>query len=376
MLIAMSSIYKTQAQSSDSTFIVTDTSITTSQNMVITDRSGNATLFAGGENSDYAGRVGIGSDQPKDKLAVYDDDHATFSLFQCTNAAATGLIGLRMSLRASSTSTSPVVVFSTSAYTTSATPPPTLRGAGPIAVAPAPDIVSCDLPELEYIAKKISFKTVNPSSSPVAGTSGSHPECVGIARMTLLNSGHLGIGTEAPIEKLHLSGGNLRISSTSSTLFLGSTGTYSGRVGIGTATPTARLHISTPTLPSMTPSLAAIQVTTAGLGPTDNVFSVHPSGFTSIGAAVGPQTGVLNVNCWGPNTTALAVNLIQSDGTTIENFKVSNEGRIIASNLLLNTTGPSATAISIKQLLPDASIIENFLITNDGKVKARQLRIS
>jgi hypothetical protein len=66
----------------DSALTVTDTSITTPNNIVVTDSSGNTTLFAGGQQSGYSGNVGIGTNQPASKLSVYDDKNASFRLSQ------------------------------------------------------------------------------------------------------------------------------------------------------------------------------------------------------------------------------------------------------------------------------------------------------
>jgi hypothetical protein len=71
-----------QTNTADSALTVTDTSITTPNNIVVTDSSGNTTLFAGGQQSDYNGKVGIGTNQPASKLSVYDDKNASFRLSQ------------------------------------------------------------------------------------------------------------------------------------------------------------------------------------------------------------------------------------------------------------------------------------------------------
>lgn len=68
--------------SNDSAFTVTDTSVTTPNNIVVTDSGGNTTFFAGGEQSGYNGNVGVGTDQPTNKLTIYDDQHASFCITQ------------------------------------------------------------------------------------------------------------------------------------------------------------------------------------------------------------------------------------------------------------------------------------------------------
>lgn len=60
----------------------------------------------------------------------------------------------------------------------------------------------------------------------------------GTEYMRLTNAGLLGIGIAAPVEKLHVSGGNLRVDGST---FLGITG---GDVGIGTTTPAYKLAVS------------------------------------------------------------------------------------------------------------------------------------
>ena len=73
----------TQAQTTaDSALVVTDTSVTTSSNIVVTDSSGSTTLFAGGQQSGYNGKVGIGTSSPTSKLTIYDDTKASLRISQ------------------------------------------------------------------------------------------------------------------------------------------------------------------------------------------------------------------------------------------------------------------------------------------------------
>ncbi len=71
-----------KAQTADSALVVTDSSVTTSSNVVVTDSSGTTTLFAGGQQSNYSGMVGVGTSTPAVKLHVYDDYKANFRLSQ------------------------------------------------------------------------------------------------------------------------------------------------------------------------------------------------------------------------------------------------------------------------------------------------------
>ncbi|MEY4875347.1 MAG: hypothetical protein RL708_496 [Bacteroidota bacterium] len=86
MLLMAFSVFKTNSAkaqtSADSALTVTDTSITTPNNIVVTDSSGSTTLFAGGQQSDFEGKVGVGTNQPTSKLSVYDDKNASFRLSQ------------------------------------------------------------------------------------------------------------------------------------------------------------------------------------------------------------------------------------------------------------------------------------------------------
>jgi len=70
-------------------------------------------------------------------------------------------------------------------------------------------------------------------------------ETSGSVRMTISSSGNVGIGTTAPLTRLHISGANsdslLRIESPASASILFVTG--SGLVGIGTATPTQKISV-------------------------------------------------------------------------------------------------------------------------------------
>jgi hypothetical protein len=71
---------KAQTNTADSALTVTDTSITTPNNIVVTDSSGNTTLFAGGQQSDYAGKVGVGTSTPSDKLSIVDTINPAISV--------------------------------------------------------------------------------------------------------------------------------------------------------------------------------------------------------------------------------------------------------------------------------------------------------
>ena len=71
-----------KAQTADSALVVTDSSVTTSSNVVVTDSSGTTTLFAGGQQSNYSGMVGVGTSTLAVKLHVYDDYKANFRLSQ------------------------------------------------------------------------------------------------------------------------------------------------------------------------------------------------------------------------------------------------------------------------------------------------------
>ena len=73
---------KAQTTSVDSALVVTDTSITTPNNIVVTDSSGTTTLFAGGQQSDFEGKVGIGTNTPAQKLTIYDDQNASLLITQ------------------------------------------------------------------------------------------------------------------------------------------------------------------------------------------------------------------------------------------------------------------------------------------------------
>ncbi len=75
-------INKAKAQTADSAFTITDTSVTTATNIVVTDSSGHTTLFAGGQQSNFNGKVGVGTAAPNYKLTVYDDAKANFRLSQ------------------------------------------------------------------------------------------------------------------------------------------------------------------------------------------------------------------------------------------------------------------------------------------------------
>ncbi|MFM2224492.1 MAG: hypothetical protein RJA07_694 [Bacteroidota bacterium] len=76
MMLMAFSVFNTNSAkaqtTADSALTVTDTSITTPNNIIVTDSSGNTTLFAGGQQSDYSGNVGIGTNTPNDKLTVKD----------------------------------------------------------------------------------------------------------------------------------------------------------------------------------------------------------------------------------------------------------------------------------------------------------------
>jgi len=71
-------------------------------------------------------------------------------------------------------------------------------------------------------------------------------ETSGSVRMTISSSGNVGIGTTAPLARLHISGANndslLRIQSPASASIMFVSG--SGNVGLGTLTPTATLEIA------------------------------------------------------------------------------------------------------------------------------------
>ena len=71
-----------QAQTADSALTVTDTSVSTNNNVVVTDSAGSTTLFAGGQQSGFSGKVGVGTSAPAYKLTVYDDAQANFRLSQ------------------------------------------------------------------------------------------------------------------------------------------------------------------------------------------------------------------------------------------------------------------------------------------------------
>ena len=75
-------IYKAKAQTADSAFTITDTSVTTINNMIVTDSSGHTTLFAGGQQSNFNGKVGVGTASPSSKLAIYDAITASFRISQ------------------------------------------------------------------------------------------------------------------------------------------------------------------------------------------------------------------------------------------------------------------------------------------------------
>ena len=82
---------KTQAQTTaDSALVVTDTSVTTTSNVVVTDSSGSTTLFAGGQQSGYNGKVGIGTSSPTSKLTIYDDTKASLRISQPYTPTTTG----------------------------------------------------------------------------------------------------------------------------------------------------------------------------------------------------------------------------------------------------------------------------------------------
>ncbi len=87
MLFFNAFVFKAQAQqqTADSALVVTDTSVSTVNNVVVTDSSGNTTLFAGGEQSGFSGMVGVGTSTPAVKLHVYDDNKANFRLSQRMN---------------------------------------------------------------------------------------------------------------------------------------------------------------------------------------------------------------------------------------------------------------------------------------------------
>lgn len=72
-------------------------------------------------------------------------------------------------------------------------------------------------------------------------------ETSGSVRMTISSSGNVGIGTTAPLTRLHISGANsdslLRIQSPASASIMFVSG--SGLVGIGTATPTQKISVDT-----------------------------------------------------------------------------------------------------------------------------------
>jgi hypothetical protein len=94
-LIVFAICSKVNAQTTtDSVMVVTDTSITTTNNIVVTDSAGTTTLFAGGQQSDYGGKVGIGTNTPAQKLTIYDDQNASLLITQKmqTSTAARGIM--------------------------------------------------------------------------------------------------------------------------------------------------------------------------------------------------------------------------------------------------------------------------------------------
>jgi hypothetical protein len=355
---------KTQAQSSDSTFTFTDSTITINQDMIVGDSLGNTTLFAGNEGSDYAGRVGVGSSVPPDKLTVFDETDAGFSLFQQKNTGI-GLAGLRMWI---SGGVEPIVSSSTAAYM-----PPSTSTLIASATTFSSPYVSCDIPAFEQIAKAISFKTVapytTPTYTPTSGSTGSHPTCEGLLRMIILNNGNVGIGVAAPVDKLQVNGntrikGNFLLDHTLVPIFMTSQGALAGRVGLGTVTPSEKLSIVNGAVlidNTTSTSTAATLRMIAGNAAADpikiniaadlvkSVFKVRTSGFTSIGREMGDQTAVLNLNCFEPNTSAISIKLTKSDGSVVENYKVTNDGRVRAREVKVTMANPFPDYVFAKE---------------------------
>ena len=66
----------------DSVVVATDTSLVSSNSILIKENSGRTSFFTGGKSTKYAGNTGIGIDKPKSKLTVYDPQKASIRLAQ------------------------------------------------------------------------------------------------------------------------------------------------------------------------------------------------------------------------------------------------------------------------------------------------------
>ena len=107
-------------------------------------------------------------------------------------------------------------------------------------------------------------------------------ETSGSVRMAISSSGNVGIGTTAPLTRLHISGANsdslLRIQSPASASIMFVSG--SGNVGIGTNLPSANLHIS---------GASADSLLLVGSPTNANILFITGSGRVGIGTSTPSQ---------------------------------------------------------------------------------------
>jgi hypothetical protein len=199
----------------DSGIVNMDTTLRTEHDVIVVSENGEKTFFAGGDQSTYEGRVGIGTQSPSKKLSIYDDQNASFRMSQGVNTGiknydigfyenptGTGLMNSAV-LQSTSSSTTPAAqgaLFTVPGFLNNATQYPGFNLDAP-----------CDNPSMVYSAYDYIWQNTD-CSSPNSN-----------ALMFLSNSGDLALfGSHYIDENLVVNNTLLANSSTQTTTATGS----------------------------------------------------------------------------------------------------------------------------------------------------------